>query len=342
MNSQTAAYDAGTVHIRANCVPSRKRHATDSEFERREELPNLHFRSAFDLGAAIEYATDFWQRSLLFLDILRQSGNQQAEMTSRPINAVLIYDYEIHPARHKPAATGELCPGARGAAAGHGHRPYQAAGGRDRPACRPGAGHRGLQAGKRDWSSLQGETSRLLHRLQCRAGGGSNDRGCRARVYRVPREGDRTAASSHRETVCLWELPGRLACDHGRLHASGSFRAHRVGRRPLVLLGRRPRQEPDAVQRWPARRNLDRAPHGRPGRRHLRRRLVHHELRQPQPRQYALDEAVQRLGRAGKGEGPLPAVREVVGRLHTASAAKSWTTWSTISLSATSSRRRRS
>ena len=46
-------------------------------------------------GAAAEYATDFWQRSLIFLDILRQSGNQQAEMTSRPINAVPIYDYEI-------------------------------------------------------------------------------------------------------------------------------------------------------------------------------------------------------------------------------------------------------
>ena len=47
------------------------------------------------LRAAAEYATDFWQRSLIFLDIFRRSGNQQAEMTSRPLNAVLIYDYEI-------------------------------------------------------------------------------------------------------------------------------------------------------------------------------------------------------------------------------------------------------
>jgi pimeloyl-ACP methyl ester carboxylesterase len=44
---------------------------------------------------ALDYTTDFWQRSILFLDILRQRGNQQEEMTSRPINAVLIYDYEI-------------------------------------------------------------------------------------------------------------------------------------------------------------------------------------------------------------------------------------------------------
>jgi pimeloyl-ACP methyl ester carboxylesterase len=52
------------------------------------------------LGAAgfkslTDYAADFWQRSVLFLDILRQSGNQQAEMTSRPLNAVLIYEYEV-------------------------------------------------------------------------------------------------------------------------------------------------------------------------------------------------------------------------------------------------------
>ena len=51
--------------------------------------------AAIGFRAAADYATDFWQRSLIFLDILRQSGNQQAEMTSRPVNAVLIYDYEV-------------------------------------------------------------------------------------------------------------------------------------------------------------------------------------------------------------------------------------------------------
>lgn len=45
--------------------------------------------------AATEYVIDFWQRWLIFLDILRQSGNQQAEMTSRPVNAVLIYGHEL-------------------------------------------------------------------------------------------------------------------------------------------------------------------------------------------------------------------------------------------------------
>ncbi len=63
--------------------------------DRLQELAKLDFRAATDFRAAAEYVTDCWQRSLLFLDILRQSGNQQAEMTSRPINAVAIYDYEI-------------------------------------------------------------------------------------------------------------------------------------------------------------------------------------------------------------------------------------------------------
>lgn len=53
------------------------------------EWATMGFRAAHD------YATDFWQRSLIFLDLLRQSGNQQAEMTSRPVNAVLIFDYEV-------------------------------------------------------------------------------------------------------------------------------------------------------------------------------------------------------------------------------------------------------
>jgi pimeloyl-ACP methyl ester carboxylesterase len=53
------------------------------------DLATTGFREATD------YAADFWQRSLIFLDTLRQAGNQQAEMTSRPVNAVLIFDYEV-------------------------------------------------------------------------------------------------------------------------------------------------------------------------------------------------------------------------------------------------------
>jgi pimeloyl-ACP methyl ester carboxylesterase len=50
-----------------------------------------------DLGwrAGIDYARDFWQRTVLFLDILHRSGNTQAEMTSHLVNEVMIYDWEM-------------------------------------------------------------------------------------------------------------------------------------------------------------------------------------------------------------------------------------------------------
>jgi pimeloyl-ACP methyl ester carboxylesterase len=42
-----------------------------------------------------EYARDFWQRSVLFLDILRQRGNQREGMLAHQATSVLIYDSEL-------------------------------------------------------------------------------------------------------------------------------------------------------------------------------------------------------------------------------------------------------
>ncbi|MGN6369816.1 MAG: DUF3141 domain-containing protein [Phycisphaerae bacterium] len=47
------------------------------------------------LGAAADYAVDTYQRSMIFVDVLRKSGMQQAEMCARPVNAVLMFDYEV-------------------------------------------------------------------------------------------------------------------------------------------------------------------------------------------------------------------------------------------------------
>jgi hypothetical protein len=41
-----------------------------------------------------EYVRDVWQRSILFLDILRQRGNQHEEMVAHGVTSVLIYDSE--------------------------------------------------------------------------------------------------------------------------------------------------------------------------------------------------------------------------------------------------------
>jgi len=42
-----------------------------------------------------EYARDFWQRSVLFLDILRQRGNQHEEMLRHGVSSVLMYESEV-------------------------------------------------------------------------------------------------------------------------------------------------------------------------------------------------------------------------------------------------------
>jgi hypothetical protein len=49
------------------------------------------------MGAPLvsEYLTDAFQRTVLYLDLLRRRGNEQEEMTSRPMATVLRFDHEI-------------------------------------------------------------------------------------------------------------------------------------------------------------------------------------------------------------------------------------------------------
>jgi Protein of unknown function (DUF3141) len=47
------------------------------------------------MGAWPEYMVDALQRSALFLDLLRQRGNEEIEITSRPMATVLSFDHEV-------------------------------------------------------------------------------------------------------------------------------------------------------------------------------------------------------------------------------------------------------
>jgi hypothetical protein len=42
-----------------------------------------------------DYMVDGFQRSVLFLDLLRQRGNEEIEFTSRPMATVLRFDHEV-------------------------------------------------------------------------------------------------------------------------------------------------------------------------------------------------------------------------------------------------------
>ncbi len=65
----------------------------------RLEWPTLPKPSAAPFGNFItsfpEYLVDAFQRSVLFLDLLRQRGNEEIEITSRPMATVLRFDHEV-------------------------------------------------------------------------------------------------------------------------------------------------------------------------------------------------------------------------------------------------------
>ena len=77
--------------------------------------------------------------------------------------------------------------------------------------------------------------------------------------------------------------------------AAGVVRADDHCRRAVVLLGRRPRQESDALFRRPAGRKLADGADQRSRRRQVRRRVAGAELREHESLEHALDQAIQRL-----------------------------------------------
>ncbi|QTL02542.1 DUF3141 domain-containing protein [Aquabacter sp. L1I39] len=63
-------------------------------FARTTALPHLPG------GPFADYLQDSWQRSILFADLMRQRGNQQEEITSRPTATVLSFDHEVIASGH--------------------------------------------------------------------------------------------------------------------------------------------------------------------------------------------------------------------------------------------------
>ena len=57
------------------------------------QLPSAPTAAA--AGPAAEYAVDAFQRTVLFLDLLRKRGNEQEAITSRPAATVLTFDHEV-------------------------------------------------------------------------------------------------------------------------------------------------------------------------------------------------------------------------------------------------------
>src|SRR5258706_444987 len=85
-------------------------------------------------------------------------------------------------------------------------------------------------------------------------------------------------------------------------------------RRPFVIVAPRARQEPHALQRRTAGRQLVDRAHQRSRPRQVRRRLAGAEFREPEPREHAVDQAVQPLFQDRHRGAALSGLRALVGR----------------------------
>jgi Protein of unknown function (DUF3141) len=70
----------------------------DAEEKRRRALKGEQvpvWEKSLPSTAFSDYVRDVWERSILFLDILRERGNQHEDMLARGVTSVLTYDSEL-------------------------------------------------------------------------------------------------------------------------------------------------------------------------------------------------------------------------------------------------------
>ena len=96
-------------------------------------------------NAWLEYLTDAYQRLVLFLDILRQRGDQQAKMAAQPMGTVLRYKQEQLMSGYSFPRPMNYSLSRIQSASRNEDEPKKAASRGDRPACGAGARHRRLQ-----------------------------------------------------------------------------------------------------------------------------------------------------------------------------------------------------
>ena len=210
---------------------------------------------------------------------------------------VLSMEYElVLDGREFPARSTTACYASRRPRASKPTRSSALPGGR--PARRPRPRHRRLQAGKRDRRGAARRACLLLRHLPAPAHADPNGRGRDPGRGALPGRDHRPPSRRGRQARGGGQLPGRLADHDDRRRASRAVRPHHRGRRAAVLLGGLARHESHALFRRPAGRQLAHRAHQRHRQRQVRRRLAGAELREPEPGQHALEQAVQPVPRS--------------------------------------------
>ena len=275
---------------------------------------SFNWPTSQSVNAAYDYAVDFWQRSLLYADVMRERGNQYLEHLAQVTPHVLSFEAEIvmfgnsleRPvnyglARIIPPEGVEIDPRKRpfvvvDPRAGHG----------------PGIG--GFKADSEIGAALgAGHPCYLVGFVPDPVPGQTVEDVMRAEAAFLER-----VIALHPESEGKPVVIGN--CQAGwQILMTAAVRPELFG--PIIIAGSPVSywagwsgQQPDALQWRTARRQLadglDRRSRCRP----LRRRLAGSEFREPQPGQYPLDQAVRPLLEGRYRAGALSRLREVLGR----------------------------
>ena len=244
---------------------------------------------------ASSYVLDTWQRSVLFLDVMRQRAIQYREHAAESAPHVLDFEAQLvcdGRTLERPVNYGLVrIVSPQGIVIDDRKRPFVVVD--------PGAGHGpgigGFKADSEIGVAMKaGHPCHLIgflpetparpdHRGHCPCRGGlSRNR------HRPPSRGRRKALRDR-------QLSGRLGRHDPGGASPGALRADHRGRLSSFLLGGREGPEPDALYGRPARWQLADGADRRSRRRRVRRRLAGAEFREPEPGQHALDEAIRSL-----------------------------------------------
>ena len=230
------------------------------------------------VASAVEYMMDAGQRSVLFLDVLRQRGDQYREHIAQTAPHVLQYAAELiidgrkldEPVNY---ALVRIIP-PKDVEIDLDRRPFIVVD----PRAGHGPGIGGVQGGQRNRRCDESGSSLLFHRLPARADARTNDRTRRTSRSGVYRESHQPPSGSRRQALRDRKLPGRLGRHDPGIAAAGIVRAYHRRRCAACVLGGRAWQKSDALFGWPARRKLANGTDERSWRRQIRRGLARAKL----------------------------------------------------------------
>ena len=226
-----------------------------------------------------EFMVDALQRGVLFLELLRERGNDEIEITSRPMATVLLFDHEVLMSgrslkRPINYALSRIVPPA-GVTIDPRKRPVVVID----PRAGQGPGVGGFKA-----ESEIGDALRAGHPVYFIGFGAVPEPGqqfldvVEGQVTFFEKRG--RAPSGLAASVRHRELPSGLPDIDGRHAAAGPVRTLPGGGFTDVVLAGRARERPDAVFRWPAWWQLAHRNGQRPRQRQVRRNLAGPEFRQ--------------------------------------------------------------